>query len=315
MIEAPAPASSCRNEEWRRCVWTTGLVMNCVLALLLFLGSTVSRADPNHEIDTANWIALPISAVDGFFPTPWDCGGPAPAPQIMLQFHQNWHCNNPDHIGANWGNRFFGFHKQFLLGYDRYLASIGEPYVATWVAAPGALIPPAHGGRPSNAPCTTCLALPTSFKLPAAGGTLDTFASVTAIGDAIVNWHNTNHGRIAAAGGSGSCSAGSADMNCPSFSTRDPIFYRYHHIFDDVQEAWRTLQSTDIAIVLDRSGSMSLPTSGGGSRLDAAKSAASLFADLLEDGTSHRLGMVSFSTAASSPADMALTNVAGAPAA
>ena len=311
MIKAPGFASSCRQEEWRRYVSMTALIVSCVLAL----GSTASRADPNHELDTAAWIGLPISAIDGFFPTPWDCGGATPSPQIMLQFHQNWHCNNPDHIGANWGNRFFGFHKQFLLGYDRYLASVGEPYVGTWVAAPGALIPPAHGGRASNSPCTTCLALPTSFKLPAAGGTLDTFASVTAIGDAIVDWHNVNHGRIAAAGGAGSCFGGSADMNCPSFSTRDPIFYRYHHIFDDVQNAWRTLQSTDIAIVLDRSGSMSLNTAGGGTRLDAAKSAASLFADLLEDGTSHRLGMVSFSTAASNPADMPLTSVAGAPAA
>jgi len=175
-----------------------------------------------------------------------------------------------------------------LLGYDRYLTSVGEPHIQTWVAAPGALIHPAHSGRPADAPCTTCQALPSSFKLPAAGGTLDSFASVTAIGDAIVGWHNTNHGRIAAAGGTGSCSASSADMNCPSWSPRDPIFYRYHHIFDDVQDAWRTHQATDIAIVFDRSGSMSLPTSGGGTRLDAAKSAASLFADLLEDGSSHR---------------------------
>src|SRR5205807_5712718 len=163
--------------------------------------------------------------------------------------------------------------------------------------------------------CNTCVALSNSFKLPAAGGTLDSFLTVTSIGDAIVGWHNTNHGRIAAAGGTGSCSGGSADMNCPAFSTRDPIFYRYHHIFDDVQNAWRTFQPTDIAIVFDRSGSMSLPTAGGGTRLDAAKSAASLFADLLEDGSSHRLGMVSFSTTASMPADMALTGVAGAPAA
>ena len=272
-------------------------------------------ADPNHEIDTANWIALPLTSIDGFFPTPWTCAGAAPAPQALIQFHQNWHCTNPDHTGTNWGNRFFGFHKQFLLGYDRYLTSLGEPHVQTWVAAPGALIPPAHGGRAANSPCTNCLALPSQFKLPAAGGTLDGFASVTAIGDAIVGWHNTNHGRVAQAGGTGGCSGGSADMNCPAFSTRDPIFYRYHHIFDDVQDAWRTHQTTDIAIVFDRSGSMSLPTSGGGTRLDAAKAAASLFADLLEDGSSHRLGMVSFSTTASSPADMSLTSVAAAPAA
>lgn len=286
----------------------------CRIFVLLLL-APAAYADVNHEVDTANWIALPISTIDGFFPTAWGCPGAPPATQLMIQFHQNWHCNNPDHTGANWGNRFFGFHKQFLLGYDRYLASVGEPYVQTWVAAPNAIIPPAHGGRPNNASCTTCVDLPNSFRLPSAGGTLDGFATVTAIGDAIVSWHNTNHGRIAAAGGTGSCAGSTADMNCPSFSTRDPIFYRYHHIFDDVQNAWRTYQPTDISIVFDRSGSMSLPTNGGGTRLDAAKSAASLFADLLEDGSSHHLGMVSFSTAASAVPDMPLTNVAGAPAA
>lgn len=277
------------------------------------LGSGLALADPNHEIDTANWIALPISSIDGFFPTTWTCAGAAPSPQAIVQFHQNWHCTNPDHTGSNWGNRFFGFHKQFVLGYDRYLSSIGEPHVQTWVAAPAALIPPAHSGRAADTACATCQALPNSFKLPAAGGTLDSFASVTAIGDAIVGWHNTNHGRIAASGGTGSCFGGSADMNCPAWSTRDPIFYRYHHIFDDVQNAWRTHQATDIAIVFDRSGSMSLPTVGGGTRLDAAKAAAGLFGDLLEDGSSHRLGLVTFSTTASSPATMPLTDVVSAP--
>ena len=290
-----------------------GIAMLWVFVLFMALGNGMALADPNHEIDTANWIALPISSIDGFFPTPWSCGGAAPSPQALVQFHENWHCTNPDHSGTNWGNRFFGFHKQFLLGYDRYLTSLGEPHVQTWVAAPGALIPPAHGGRAANTACTVCQALPNSFKLPAAGGTLDSFASVTAIGDAIVGWHNTNHGNIAAAGGTGSCGGSSADMNCPRWSTRDPIFYRYHHIFDDVQDAWRTHQATDIAIVFDRSGSMSLPTAGGGTRLDAAKAASSLLVDLLEDGSSHRLGLVTFSTTASSPATMPLTGVASAP--
>ena len=289
------------------------LAVLLVMLVCSTLSGVPALADPNHETDTANWIALPLSSVDGFFPTPWTCGGAAPSPQSIVQFHRNWHCTNPDHTGSNWGNRFFGFHKQFLLGYDRYLTSVSEPHVQTWVAAPGALIPPAHGGRPADAPCNACQALPNSFKLPAAGGTLDTFASVTAIGDAIVGWHNNNHGNIAAAGGTGSCAGGTADMNCPSFSTQDPIFYRYHHIFDDVQDAWRTHQATDIAIVFDRSGSMSLPTAGGGTRFDAAKAAAGLFADLLEDGSTHRLGLVTFSTTASSPATMPLTSVAAAP--
>src|SRR5690606_33188195 len=107
------------------------------------------------------------------------------------------------------------------------------PYTQTWVPAPGALIPPAHGGRPANAPCPTCVELADDFRLPAAGGTLDSFLTVDAIGDAIVGWHNTNHGRIGASGGS-SCSTPlgpRGDMSCVALSPRDPIFYRYHHIF------------------------------------------------------------------------------------
>ncbi len=266
-------------------------------------------ADPNHVLDTQNFLAQPVSSIGVLFPQPWACGGGAPAPQSVLQLHRNWHCANPDHTGANWGNRFFGFHKQFLLAYDRYLASVGEPYIQTWEAAPNALIPPPHQGRPANTPCLTCLALPSSFRLPAVGGTLDSFPTLTSIGDAIINWHNTNHGRVAAS------FAAATDMNSPATSPNDPVFYRYHHIFDDVQDAWRTHQASDIAIVLDRSGSMNLPAVGGGTRLQAAKDASSLFADLLENGSAHRLGMVSFSTAASATPDMPLTAVAGAPAA
>lgn len=274
------------------------------------------RADDNEP--ETSWLMQAISTIDGFFPTSWSCGGAAPAPQSILQFHRNWHCTNPDHSGPNWGNRFFGFHKQFLLGFNRYRAANGFPYIQTWVPSPGALIPPAHGGRPANTPCPTCVALPNQFRLPAAGGTLDSFTSVTAIGDAIVGWHNTNHGRIGQSGGTGCVIPGQApqgDMSCVAFSPRDPIFYRYHHNFDDVQNAWRTHQPTDIMIVFDRSGSMGLPAVGAPTRLEAARSAANLFTDLLEDGTSHRVGMVSFSTGASAPADLLLTAIAAAPAA
>lgn len=273
-----------------------------------FAGEAMAHDD---EPETT-WLTQVIGTIDGFFPTPWLCTGAAPSPQSILQFHQNWHCSNPDNSGPNWGNRFFGFHKQFVLGFNRYRAVAGFPYVQTWVAAPNALIPPRHGGRLANAPCSTCLALPNTFRLPAAGGTLDSFATVTAIGDAIVGWHNTNHGRIAAAGGTGGCNNNSADMNCPRRAPNDPIFYRYHHIFDDVQNAWRTHQATDIIVVFDRSGSMSLPTSTTGTRLDAARSAATMFADLLEDGSSHRVGLVSFASAATSPPELALTGPATA---
>ncbi len=282
------------------------LMVLVVLAGVLTLADQTVRADFNHVTDTSNFLALPVASLDGIFPQPWACGGAAPSPQSVVQLHANWHCANPNHVGPNWGNRFFGFHKQFLLAYDRYLASVGESFIQTWEAAPGALIPPPHQGRPANTACPTCLALPSQFRLPAAGGTLDAFTSLTAIGDAVINWHDTNHGRIA------NSFAAATDMGSPSTSPRDPVFYRYHHIFDDIQDAWRTHQANDIAIVFDRSGSMNLPAVGGGTRLQAAKDASALFADLLEDGSAHKLGMVSFSTTASAVPDMPLTAVASA---
>ena len=272
----------------------------------LIFKNQFAQADFNHVTDTQNFLALSVTSIDGIFPQPWACSGAAPSPQSVIQLHRNWHCSNPNHVGPNWGNRFFGFHKQFLLAYDRYLASVGEAYIQTWEPSPGALIPPPHQSRLANTACTICLALPSTFRLPAAGGSLDTFSSLTSIGDAIINWHDTNHGNIA--------SAGASDMGSPATSPRDPIFYRYHHIFDDVQDAWRTHQANDIAVVFDRSGSMNLPAVGGGTRLQAAKDASSLFADLLEDGSAHKLGLVSFSTTASAVPDMPLTSVAGAPA-
>jgi hypothetical protein len=287
-----------------------------LVAALYLLPALATFALADDEEPLTSFLTQPISSIDGYFPTPWGCVSADPGTQSVLQFHRNWHCNNPDNTGANWGNRFFGFHKQFLQGFNRYRAANGFPYIQTWVPSPGAIIPPAHRGRAANAPCPTCQSLPNTFRLPAAGGTLDTFATVDAIGAAIVGWHNTNHGRIGAAGGT-DCNTAQGprgDMSCVATSPRDPIFYQYHHIFDDVQNAWRTHQPTDIVLVFDRSGSMSLPAGGGGTRLQAARDAANMFADLLEDGSSHRVGLVSFATTATSPADMPLTGVAAAPA-
>jgi hypothetical protein len=272
-----------------------------------------ASADPDHETDTASWLQKQISDIDGFSPTPWLCGGPAPNPPSVLEFHANWHCTNRDNVPVNFGNRFFGFHKQFLQGYNAYLASVGESNIQVWEPSQGAIIPPAHSGRDKNQPCGACQPLEARFRVPPSGQ-LNTFATLDALGRGIITWHNNNHGSIASAGGTGSCLQNRADMACPSWSPRDPIFYRYHHIFDEVQDAWRTLQPSDIAIVLDRSGSMELQTEGGGTRLDAAKSAAKLFVDLFEDGSTHKVGMVSFSTTASTVPDMPLTSIDNAPA-
>ena len=59
----------------------------------------------------------------------------------------------------------------------------------------------------------------------------------------------------------------------------------------------------DVMIVIDRSGSMSLPgTSGTGrTKMEEARDAASLFVQLVRTGAGDRLGMGSFSTSATSP--------------
>ena len=66
----------------------------------------------------------------------------------------------------------------------------------------------------------------------------------------------------------------------------------------------------DVMIVFDRSGSMSLPgLSGGLTKLQEAKQAASLFVELLQTSAGHRAGLISFSTTPSIPLDFELGDV------
>jgi hypothetical protein len=65
----------------------------------------------------------------------------------------------------------------------------------------------------------------------------------------------------------------------------------------------------DVMLVFDRSGSMSLPGTSGVSKMEEARAAASLFVQLVRAGTGNRVGLVSFSTIASSPIDFALADV------
>jgi von Willebrand factor type A domain/Trypsin-like peptidase domain len=65
----------------------------------------------------------------------------------------------------------------------------------------------------------------------------------------------------------------------------------------------------DVMIVLDRSGSMSVDGGSGRPKIQEARDAASLFVQLVLAGTGNRVGIVSFSTTASSPVDFALAAV------
>src|SRR5207245_8905703 len=70
-----------------------------------------------------------------------------------------------------------------------------------------------------------------------------------------------------------------------------------------------TVITRDVMLVFDRSGSMSLPGTSGLTKIEEARAAASLFVELIRAGTGNRVGLVSFSTTASSPVDFALADV------
>jgi hypothetical protein len=62
----------------------------------------------------------------------------------------------------------------------------------------------------------------------------------------------------------------------------------------------------DVMLVLDRSGSMSLPSGNSAStKIEDARRAAALFLDLLRTGAGHKAGIVSFSTSTTLDADLA----------
>lgn len=65
----------------------------------------------------------------------------------------------------------------------------------------------------------------------------------------------------------------------------------------------------DVMIVFDRSGSMSELDSTKRTKIDVARDAVSLFVQLIKSGVGNRVGLVSFSTQASSPVDFALTSI------
>ncbi|HEX6699394.1 MAG TPA: trypsin-like peptidase domain-containing protein [Gaiellaceae bacterium] len=62
----------------------------------------------------------------------------------------------------------------------------------------------------------------------------------------------------------------------------------------------------DVMLVFDRSGSMSLPAGTGRTKIEEARDAAALFVELVRAGQGNRIGLVSFSTTASSPVDAAI---------
>jgi V8-like Glu-specific endopeptidase len=68
-------------------------------------------------------------------------------------------------------------------------------------------------------------------------------------------------------------------------------------VFEDLATEPPPVKDVDVALVFDRSGSMSLPGFGGtDDKITEAKRAASLFVSLLRTTATHRVGLVSFSS-------------------
>ncbi len=83
-------------------------------------------------------------------------------------------------------------------------------------------------------------------------------------------------------------------------------------IMADVSPTPPTPITRDVMIVFDRSGSMSLNGSSGRPKIDEARDAAALFVQLVRAETGNRLGLVSFSTTASTPVDFPIEPVTAA---
>lgn len=242
----------------------------------------------------------------------------------------------------NRGLRWFAFHRQFESDFNVYRETLGLDKIDSLEWCPGMNMPYGHFGagllpgahplgcgtginRPNNRSCDGCEAFrrclylngagPAACPAPAApvcsvGGvtfpytSLDQFKNADEIGTLLdAYFHGAMHGAVSDADGGGY----NADCADPSCSPRDPMFWRLHKALDDVMRAWQNVKATDVVLVIDRSGSMSAPSgTGTGSRLDNAKEAADLFADLLEDGRSdgavNRIGFVSYSNNASNAA-------------
>ncbi len=96
---------------------------------------------------------------------------------------------------------------------------------------------------------------------------------------------------------------------CPSTDTNGVAFgisaQSAAAILVDMATAPPAAVDVDVVLVFDKSGSMSLPGLGGGTKIQQAREAAALFVDLLRLDRTHRAGLVTFSTTASVAAPLA----------
>jgi V8-like Glu-specific endopeptidase len=89
-------------------------------------------------------------------------------------------------------------------------------------------------------------------------------------------------------------------------------YYSTSAILQDIAATPSLPNSRDVMIVFDRSGSMSSSAGTGSSKIEEARDAASLFVQLIRNGSGNEIGLVSFSSSATTPVDFALTTVTNA---
>lgn len=89
-------------------------------------------------------------------------------------------------------------------------------------------------------------------------------------------------------------------------------FLSITEVLKDIASTPPSVTKRDVMLVLDRSGSMSMPAGTGRTKIEEAHDAASLFVQLIRSGARDRIGLVSFSTHASSPVDFQIHAVDGA---
>ena len=100
---------------------------------------------------------------------------------------------------------------------------------------------------------------------------------------------------------------------CGHYGYTSPLsYFPTASILTDISPAPPTPITRDVMIVFDRSGSMSLNGASGRPKIEEARDAAALFVQLVRADTGNRVGLVSFSTTASSPVDFLITPVTAA---
>jgi Trypsin-like peptidase domain/von Willebrand factor type A domain len=97
---------------------------------------------------------------------------------------------------------------------------------------------------------------------------------------------------------------------CGRFGPASPLrYFPTASILKAIAPAPPPAVTRDVMVVFDRSGSMSELDHSGRVKIEAARDAVSLFVKLVRSAVGNRVGLVSFSTAASSPVDFAIQPV------